>query len=32
VVTNWYEIEGYRFAVRSTSHAFAAWLDEVMEA
>jgi hypothetical protein len=32
VVTNRYEIEGYRFGVRSTSHAYAEWLDDVMAA
>lgn len=32
MVTNRYEIEGYRFGVRSTSHAFASWLDEAMAA
>jgi hypothetical protein len=32
VVCNWYEIEGYRFGVRSTSTAFGAWVDHCLGA
>lgn len=32
MVCGWYEIEGFRFGVRSTSHAFGEWLDHVLAA
>jgi hypothetical protein len=32
VVCRWYEIEGFRFGIRSTSAAFSAWLDEALAA
>ncbi len=30
MVCRWYEIEGFRFGIRSTSAAFSAWLDHVL--
>ena len=32
MVCRWYEIEGYRFGIRTTSHAFSEWLDFVLAA
>jgi len=32
VVCSWFEIEGYRFGVRSTSHAFGEWIDHALSA
>lgn len=32
MVCRWYEIEGFRFGIRTTSHAFSDWLEHVLVA
>ena len=32
MVCRWYEIEGFRFGIRTTSHAFSDWLEHVLAA